>query len=306
MLECIAGMGEYANVEYPPALARLRQVEAPLRRLEAMVGLDDLKESVLSQVLFYAQDLHLMAPDGGVIGYLHTVLEGPPGTGKTEVARVLGDIVASLGILGTGNVRKVTRSDLIGGYLGQTALKTKEAVESCVGGVMFIDEAYALGNPEKRDSFAKECVDTLCECLSDRRHELMVIVAGYEKELDEGFFGMNPGLASRFSWRFRTTAFSPAEMHAIFTQKCQKAGWTPPPGLCGAWFDSDGRTFPGAGRDIENLLSKACVQHARSLFLGASKRGVLSMADLECAYKGLADSRKLVSATTRPPVGMYC
>ena len=103
--------------------------------------------------------------------------------------------------------KKVTRSDLIAGYLGQTALKTQEVIKECLGGVLFIDEAYALGNEQKKDSFAKECIDTLCEGLSDHKENLMVIIAGYEKELQSCFFDYNQGLESRFSWRlhqFRT------------------------------------------------------------------------------------------------------
>lgn len=306
VLDGLERVRQYANVDYPPVASKLSKVAEPLRNLYSMVGLEKLKSSVFNLVLFYAQDLHLLSQGGRVQGYLHTVLEGPPGTGKTEVARILGAAVTSLGILGNGRFRKVTRADLVGGYLGQTALKTREAVESCLGGVMFIDEAYSLGNPEKKDSFAKECVDTLCECLSERRHELMVIVAGYEKELQEGFFGMNPGLASRFSWRFRTSNFSPAELHLIFKQKCAAAGWTPPPQLTAEWFGAEARVFPGAGRDVENLLTKACVLHARTLFLGISERGVLSMEDLNDGYIELAASRKSPDeANATPPAGMY-
>ena len=104
-------------------------------------------------------------------------------------------------------------------------MKTRDAVKSCLGGVMFIDEAYALGNPEKRDSFAKECIDTLCEALSDHKEELMVIIAGYEKELQKCFFAFNQGLDSRFTWRFKTDDYSPDELRQIFIKKVKDLGW---------------------------------------------------------------------------------
>jgi len=96
---------------------------------------------------------------------MHAVIYGPPGTGKTEVAKIMGKIFSNLGILKNNVFKKVTRDDLVAGYLGQTAMKTKDVIKSCIGGVLFIDEAYALGNSEKRDSFAKESIDTICEAL---------------------------------------------------------------------------------------------------------------------------------------------
>ena len=113
---------------------------------------------------------------------------GPPGTGKTEIAKIIGKIFCNMGVLSRNIFKKATRSDLIAGYLGQTAMKTRDIMQDCIGGVLFIDEAYALGNPEKRDSFAKECIDTLCEGLSDNKENLMVIIAGYEEDLKKCFF----------------------------------------------------------------------------------------------------------------------
>ena len=119
--------------------------------------------------------------------------------------KIIGKIFSKLGILSKKYFKKVTRADLIAGYLGQTAIKTRDVINEAKGGVLFIDEAYALGNPEKRDSFAKECIDTLCEGLSDNKDNLMVIIAGYEKELKDCFFSYNQGLDSRFNWRFNNS-----------------------------------------------------------------------------------------------------
>ena len=120
------------------------------------------------------------------MGYIHTVLYGPPGTGKTEVAMMIGRIYCGLGILKKGHFTKVTRSDLVAGYLGQTPIKTKSD-RNALNGVLFIDEAYSLGHPDKCDSFAQECIDALRPS-SAHKDKLVIIIAGYEKELKERFF----------------------------------------------------------------------------------------------------------------------
>ena len=158
--------------------------------------------------------------------YLHTVIYGPPGTGKTEVAKIMGKIYSKLGILKKGVFRKATRSDFVAGYLGQTAIKTKELIDDCLGGVLFIDEAYALGNNEGKDSFAKEAIDTLCESLSNHKNDIMVIIAGYEKELNECFFSFNQGLESRFPWRFKTEDYKADELKLIFKKQVIDNNWT--------------------------------------------------------------------------------
>ena len=109
--------------------------------------------------------------------------------------------------------------------MGQTALKTSEVIKEALGGVLFIDEAYSLGNTEKRDSFSKECIDTLCEALSDNKENLMVIIAGYENELKECFFNYNQGLDSRFIWRFKTDDYTSNDLYQIFLKKVNDIGW---------------------------------------------------------------------------------
>ena len=194
---------------------KLLLIKEPLIELNNLIGMEELKTDILNQILFYIQNLHFH----NNLEFMHTVLCGPPGTGKTEVAKIIGRIFSKLGILSKQTFTKVVRSDLIAGYLGQTAIKTSKVIENSLGGVLFIDEAYALGNSEKRDSFAKECIDTLCEALSNHKHNLMVIIAGYEKELDECFFNFNPGLRSRFPWVFRTDKYSPKDLLNIFCKK---------------------------------------------------------------------------------------
>ena len=179
------------NIKYNIDIHALHKIKEPLEKLNNMVGIEVLKERIIDQLLYFIQGLHKI--DGEDSGdFLHTVIYGPPGTGKTEIAMIMGEIFCKLGILEKGKFRKVIRSDLVAGYLGQTALKTKEVIEDCIGGVLFIDEAYSLGSSDKKDSFSKECIDILCEALSANKHNLMVIIAGYETELEECFFYIHP------------------------------------------------------------------------------------------------------------------
>lgn len=223
--------------------------------------------------------------------FMHTVLCGPPGTGKTEVAKILGNIFSHLGILKSGTFKKVTRSDLIAGYLGQTAIKTREIINSAIGGVLFIDEAYALGNPEKRDSFSKECLDTLCEALSDHKHELMVIIAGYEKELTDCFFSYNEGLNSRFTWRYNIDSYSATDLRKIFEKIVRDNNWTfdECDSAKDEWFKTKYDYFKYFGRDIEVFFTKTKIAHSRRIFCGCGSSAAeikycITMSDLDNGF----------------------
>ena len=140
----------------------------------------------------------------------HFVFAGPPGTGKTTVARILGRIFAALGLLARPDVVEAQRADLVGQHLGATAIKTNELVDRALGGVLFIDEAYGLVNPGYAggDAFGAEAVQTLLKRAEDDRDRLVIILAGYEREMD-AFLATNPGLASRFNQRVRFPSYSP-------------------------------------------------------------------------------------------------
>jgi hypothetical protein len=222
--------------------------------------------------------------------FMHTVLCGPPGTGKTEVAKILGNIFSHLGILKSGTFKKVTRSDLIAGYLGQTAIKTREIINSAIGGVLFIDEAYALGNTEKRDSFSKECLDTLCEALSDHKHELMVIIAGYEKELNDCFFSYNEGLNSRFTWRYNIDSYNATDLRKIFEKIVRDNNWTfeERDSIKDVWFKANYDYFKYFGRDIEVFFTKTKIAHSRRIFCNSCSnndpRYCITMNDLDSGF----------------------
>ena len=272
-------------IEYNINMVALHKIKAPLTDLNDMIGLKNIKENILDQILYFIQDLHKTGNGEG--DFMHTVIYGPPGTGKTEVAKIMGKIYSKLGILKNGTFKKVTRSDLIAGYLGQTAIKTAAVIAEALGGVLFIDEAYALGNSEKKDSFSKECIDTLCEALSNHKSELMVIIAGYESELNECFFSYNQGLESRFTWRFKTDEYKGEELYNIFLKKVHDCGWTlENTDIKKEWFHKNIDYFAFYGRDIETLLSKTKIAHSRRVFCKPiEEKTKIALKDLEKGFE---------------------
>ena len=254
------------DIQYNINMKMLHDIKEPLIELNNMIGMKNIKNNIVDQILYFSQSLH--KNEKANHDFMHTVIYGPPGTGKTEIAKIMGKIYSNMGVLTNGTFKKVTRSDLIAGYLGQTAMKTRDVVKDAIGGVLFIDEAYALGSNEKRDSFAKECVDTLCEALSDNKDNLMVIIAGYEKELKDCFFSLNQGLDSRFTWRFKIDEYTAQDLYDIFLNKIQGIGWEIKENskVSVDWFTRNKDYFKFYGRDIETLISKTKIAHSRRVF----------------------------------------
>ena len=199
---------------------------------------------------------------------LQMVCSGNPGTGKTTVARIMARVYHTLGILSKGQLVEVDRSGLVAGYVGQTALKTTQVIEKALGGVLFIDEAYALSGKGGQD-FGQEVIDTILKAMEDHRDDLVVIVAGYE-DLMEDFIHSNPGLESRFNRFLHFADYTVEELCAIFDMQCRKGCYTLTPeardqvrrALESA--DTDGISF-GNARGVRNLFERVLVQQANRL-----------------------------------------
>lgn len=245
------------------------KIEDLKKELHEYIGLDQIKEEVDSLInwieICKARKEHgLPTPDLS----LHMVFSGNPGTGKTMVARLMSRIFRSLGVLSKGHLVEVDRSGLVAGYVGQTAIKTAEVIEKALGGVLFIDEAYALTNRGGMD-YGQEAVDTLLKAMEDHREDLVVIVAGYT-ELMREFVHSNPGLESRFNRFMYFPDYTVEEMTGIFRMRCEKSGYTLEDS---AWEElkriltEESKDVDGFGnaRGVRNLFERAIAAQADRL-----------------------------------------
>ena len=234
-----------------------------LAELDALCGLERVKKDVKSLInLVKVQKLRQEQGLPVSPMSLHLVFLGNPGTGKTTVARLLARIYHAIGILSKGQLVEVDRSGLVAGFVGQTAIKTQEAVQKALGGVLFIDEAYALVNQENGNDFGREAIEVLLKNMEDHRDDLIVIAAGYSG-LMEKFIHSNPGLESRFNKYFYFEDYTGPQLMEIFQSMCQKNGYVLSPEAA-QWAEQDflslyeGRDENfGNARDVRNLFEKA-------------------------------------------------
>ena len=209
---------EQAPAEKEPSLDEL------LNKLDTLVGLDNIKRSVKSLINYVKiRKLRVEKELPNPPLSLHMVFMGNPGTGKTTVARILSQLYRAIGVLSKGQLVEVDRSGLVAGFVGQTAIKTSDAVKSALGGILFIDEAYSLA-PEagNGNDFGREAIETLLKLMEDHRDDLIVVVAGYSEPM-ERFIGSNPGLESRFNRYFMFEDYNSGELYDIFSSMCAQS-----------------------------------------------------------------------------------
>lgn len=201
-----------------------KSLEELLETLDELIGLDEIKQSVKSLINFVKvrklrEENELPNPPVS----LHMVFTGNPGTGKTTVARILSQLYKAIGVLSKGQLVEVDRSGLVAGFVGQTAIKTSETVNSALGGILFIDEAYSLApDTGALNDFGRESVETLLKLMEDHRDDLIVIVAGYSEPMRR-FITSNPGLESRFNRYFEFDDYNSDELYDIFMSMCAKS-----------------------------------------------------------------------------------
>ena len=259
--------GETAPEAKAEAEAEKPDLDTLMAQLEALVGLEQVKKDVkdlvnLMKVRKLRQEYELPVPPMS----LHMVFMGNPGTGKTTVARLVSGLYAAIGVLSKGQLIEVDRSGLVAGYVGQTALKTQEAIKSAIGGVLFIDEAYSLSNGGEND-FGREAIETILKAMEDHRDDLIVIVAGYDEPMEK-FLSSNPGLESRFNKYFWFPDYNGEQLMSIFNAQCGKNGYKLSPEAEKAAVEMFTELYEqrddnfGNGRDVRNCFEDMIVRQS--------------------------------------------
>lgn len=266
-----------------------------LEELDSMIGMKSLKETVFYQVIYYLQNMHTRNKNSE---YLHTIITGLPGTGKTTVAKIIGNIYTNLGVLSRKGVNTFTigyRDDFVAEYLGQTAVKTREFLTKCLGGVLFIDEVYSLGPGTKdKDSFSKEAIDTICSFLSEHKNDFCCIVAGYKDDVKKCFLSVNQGLERRFPWRHDIEEYTNENLVQIFLKMIKDTTWTLDDEIHNNYllnfFKDNKELFKHTGGSIETFISKIKMVHSKRVFcLGKEHRFIINKEDIT---KGIESVKK--------------
>lgn len=250
-----------------------RTLDELLLELNGLVGLESVKQKVRNLIDYqYVQKLRRDHGLNNTKNTLHMAFTGNPGTGKTTVARIVGHIYKQIGLLSRGHFVEASRTDLIAGYQGQTALKVKKVIDSARGGVLFIDEAYSITENEHSDSYGRECLTELTKALEDYRDDLVVIVAGYTKPMN-AFFESNPGLKSRFNTFIEFKDYSSYELFSILNSICEKNDYYMDNELrkkVKTFFDaavSNRDEYFANGRLARNIYDDLVMSHAKRVIL---------------------------------------
>jgi len=290
---------KWREIRHNNVLQRLCNIIPPLKKLDNMIGLDSVKKNLFKKIIYYVRN-----PNNE--DYLHTIIAGPPGVGKTELSKIYADIFVKLGILKNDKFIEIKRDDLVGKYLGQTAPKTRKLLDDAMGGVVFLDEAYSLGNEEKRDSFSKEAIDMINQYLSEKKNEFMMIVAGYDDELDKCFFSYNPGLKRRFSSYYKIDKYSPKELSNIFIGKVNSSKYNLKikDDVLNKFFKDNFDNFKYFGGDVEKILSEIKYTQSFRTFNENIDSDDIIYKDLEDAYSSFKSNRK-EKVLDLPPPGLY-
>jgi stage V sporulation protein K len=265
-----AAINQATPIDNPPTITPVDPLAAQLQKLHSLIGLVRVKSTV--QELVNIAKVSRMQAQAGLKSPMitrHLVLTGNPGTGKTTVARTLGKIYSQLGVLSKGHFVEVDRTQLVAGHIGQTAPKTKQVVESAIGGVLFIDEAYSLVPDGHKDPFGEEAISTLLRLMVDHADNLVVIVAGYKNEMTR-FIESNPGLKSRFSRSIHFPDYTPTELVEIFQSLCTQHGYqisaATLEAICGLVMEFEPRIGElGNGRFVKNIFDRCIAMQCNRL-----------------------------------------
>ena len=277
-------------------LFKVARLITPLQELKKMIGMSAIKNDIFDILMYQLQEFDTKKD------MLHTVIEGEPGVGKTELTKIIAQIYQKMGYLTNKTIKFVKRSDLIGGYLGQTAMKTQKVLDECKGGILIIDEAYSLGNPEGKDSYAKECIDTLTAYLSECP-ETIVFVIGYKDALDKCFFSFNKGLERRFGYRFSIDKYEPDHLRLILFKIIKQNEWeVDEKDIPAHFFEENKEYFIFNGGDMLNLFTKCKFAHSKRFFkekLTSQSKRKINFEDIKNGFSMLLEDSKFAERKSK-------
>jgi SpoVK/Ycf46/Vps4 family AAA+-type ATPase len=312
-----------SNKEYSFNLEKLHNLLPSLMKLKNTIGMTNVKDSIVGQIIYFLNEF-----DSENMDMMHTIIQGPPGVGKTLLGKIIGELYYYMGIIkpkpktivkkkniskedlddeieeymnslrgrkrcnSDGEIKEkepfifkiAKRSDLIGKYLGSTAIQTQKIIDEAEGGVLFIDEAYSLGNEEGRDSFAKECIDTINQNLSEKKNSLLCIIAGYKDALDSCFFSYNEGLRRRFPFVYTIEKYSADELCQIYKKMINDMNWNAEE-VPVKFFEDNYKLFTNMGGDIETLFFMTKIEHGKRVLFKPEDKRKINIQDLENAFK---------------------
>jgi DNA polymerase III delta prime subunit len=308
------------KVKYSVDLHKLKKIVPHLEELNNMIGMEDIKKSLSHQLMYFLQGFEFKH-------MLHTIIEGPPGVGKTCLGKLLGQIYLELGCInsdvkpqdiddddGPMNIKKLfsnifnqeanlnqpkkfkfkiaKRSDLVGQYVGHTAVKTQKVINESFGGVLFIDEAYSLGGD---DVFSKECINTINQNLSENGDKFICIIAGYADALENSFFSQNSGLHRRFPFRYNIEKYNGDELAKILKSKILAEKYTVETSNfnLNKFIEDNKESFPNYGGDIETYFFHIKIMHSTRVFgKSVSLRNIFIKDDFTNALKEMKKHEK--------------
>lgn len=222
-----------------------------LEELDKIIGMSNVKETIFKSICYFIHGINNNQELN------HVMICGPPGVGKTTIAKIIGKIYLELGFLENDKFKVASRSDLVAKYLGQTAIKTQEVIDSVIGGVLFIDEVYSLGNKEGRDSFAKECIDTINLNMT-RKEPWLLIVGGYKDDIYDSFMSYNKGLERRFTVKLEIKDYTAEELYQILLKFVKEENFTiEDNSITISDIEENKSNFKHFGGDMRKLYKKA-------------------------------------------------
>ena len=278
---------QYNDDYFTINLEKVYKIKRPLIKLKKMVGLETIKNDIIDLILHYLITFEVNNT------MLHMTLEGPPGCGKTKLAKIISQLLNKIEILSSDKIVYAKSTDLIAEYVGQTGSKTQKVINSALGGVLFIDEAYAIGNTNGREyNFGAECINVLNQNLSDNKNKFICIIAGYSNELDEMFFSFNPGLKRRFPFKFTITGYTFQELMKIFIQKVYKLGLKIDSDIdVESFFKDNYKEFKFFGGDIDIFLQNIKYANSRRTICNLNEK-FITIEDFNKGFEKFKNSRK--------------